>query len=461
MTSDLFITLAMEGVAPGDVPSRLWGWEAADFPMFIFLPVLLVLSGFFSGSETALFGLTESQRMTLRKGGTRAGRAVEALLSDQRMLLITILLGNTTVNVLYFVTGSVLMMRSTYGPLGEAAAAGCFLLLMILAGEIGPKIVANTRRAHFAAATATPLLALHRIITPIRIILGDGVIAPLGRLAAPSTPPGQLDDDELKALLETSRGEGVIDPEEQRILGDVLEMRRLRVRDVMTPRVRMTALAADAGREDVIAAVKDSRLTQIPIYEGDIDHIIGILHVKRYLPNSDDIPVTDEQVLTDASFVPDVATLDRLLGHFRRAHSKSAIVVDEYGQTEGIVSVEDVVEELVGDIVGADEQPAAPARLIGLGKWRIGGDTSVYDWLEAFGIEIEPPKVATLGGLVVERLGHAPQPGDAVEIEGLRLEVETVARRAVVSVIVRMLGEEGPGHESGGAGGAGGPGGGE
>ena len=328
----------------------MFGWSVLDIPMLAALPVLLGLSGFFSGSETALFALTESERITLRRGGGMAGRAVEALLANQRMLLITVLMGNMTVNTLYFVVTSVLLMKSDATVLGEVLLAVGFLLLVILLGEVTPKLIANTHRTGFAGFVAPPMLALHRAITPVRTVVDRLVIGPLSRLASPSARPPRLDEKELSALLEVSGSGGVIDAEEQRILREVIRLRRLKVRDVMTPRVRIAAVELDASYEQVRDLAERTRLTKFPVYKENLDHIVGLLPVRSFLLAGESAPAGGD---APVHYVPETARLDQLLDRFRETHTQLAIVVDEYGGTAGLVAVEDVVEELVGDIVGA------------------------------------------------------------------------------------------------------------
>ncbi|MCP3906169.1 MAG: HlyC/CorC family transporter [Planctomycetes bacterium] len=421
--------------------SWLPDWGVVDLPMIVALPVLLVLSGFFSGSETALFSLNEAQRHAFRRGNTLADRAVDALLSDERMLLITILLGNMTVNVLYFVISSVLMMRSATGALVQAITAMLFLLVIVLLGEVGPKMIASAARVRFAALTAPLLLTLHRLIGPLRAVLAAGVVAPLSRLTAPAAAPPDLSDAELNALLDISGSEGVIDTREERLLRDVLTMRRLRVGDVMTPRVRMVSLDARATRADVLAATRAERLTKIPICGKSLDQVIGLLHVKRYLLAPTPTAVTDRRVMSPPAFVPDVASLDQLLEFFRRRGTQSAIVVDEYGGTEGIVSVEDLVEELVGDIVGPDEDPVDPPRLVAMGRWIVSGDEPVHDFAEAFSLDCSEVKAATVGGLIAERVGRVPRANDEVALDHWRLRVLEVEKARVVNAEM-VLGDE-------------------
>ena len=422
----------------------MFGWTVVDIPTLAVLPVLLLLSGFFSGSETALFSLTEGDRMTLRRSGTLAGRAVESLLADQRMLLITILVGNMTVNVLYFVITSVLLMKSDTGVIGGLLLAGLSLVIIIVVGEVSPKLIANMRRIGFAGAVAPVLLAFHRLLGPIRVVLDRVVVAPLSRLTSPTRVPPQLDEQELSALLDISSRHGVIDAEEQRILQDVIELSQRRVRDVMTPRVQLAAVPVDAPHDDILALAKKTRLTKFPVYEDSIDHIIGMLSVRRFLLDGQMGGAAIRDMLGPVHYVPETARLDQLLDRFRETRTQLAIVVDEYGGTAGVVAVEDVVEELVGDITGADEQTPQAPMLVGRGRWRVDGSASVHDWAEAFGQQLVSPQVATLGGLIFTRLGKAPRPGDAVELGNVRLEVEEVEGARVHSVIVTLLEPEHP-----------------
>jgi CBS domain containing-hemolysin-like protein len=408
------------------------------------LPLLLLASGFFSGSETALFALTENERMSLRRGEGLAARAVELLLTDQRMLLITILVGNMTINVLYFVVTSVLLMKSGLNLLGEVLLGAAFLVVIILLGEVTPKLIANTRRVGFASFVAPLLLTLHRVIAPVRVVLDRFVVAPLSRLTSPSKRPPRLDEEELSALLEVSGSGGVIDEEEQRILQDVISLSQLKVRDVMTPRVRVAAISIDASYEQVRDLAEQTRLTKFPVYRENIDQIVGLLPVRTCLldPPGSDVESL-QPLLTPAHYVPETARLDQLLNRFRETHTQLAIVVDEYGGTAGVVAAEDVVEELVGDIA-SDEQRGGlqPPKLLGPGRWRVDGASGIHDWAEAFGTRLVSPQVATLGGFIVARLGRAPQVGDRVELGNVRLQVEQIDRARVLSIIVTLLAGE-------------------
>ena len=412
-------------------------WSASDIPLFGLLAVLLILSGCFSSTETALFGLTHSQRLTLRRRRSIASRAVDALLSDQRMLLITILFGNMLVNVLYFVVSSVLLIRAESSIWIQAVLGIAFLLIIVAGGEVIPKVLANANRVGFIRVLAPPLLTMHRFIGPFRVILNSWVVAPLSRLTSPPQLPPELDEEELNALLEISGRQGVIDTDEQRGLQEVINLSRLRVRDVMTPRVKMVAISQEEEHEEILAIIRKSRLTRIPIYQGDLDHIVGNLSVKAYLTQSQLGAIELSRAIYPMRYVPEIATLDQLLEHFRSSASKIAVAVDEYGGTSGIVSLEDIVEELVGDIVAETDQQTTPPVQIEPGAWRVSGGLSIRDWPEVLGHLVWRTNVVTLGGLIFDRLGRAPLVGDIVKIGNIRIEVEAVDSHHVTTALVK------------------------
>lgn len=411
----------------------MFGWTAAQIPFLILLPVLLVLSGFFSGSETALFSLSQPERMAMRRTHRAASTIIDRLLAHPRMLLITILFANMTVNVFYFVISSVLMMQAETGIIGELLLGVVSLLLLILFGEVIPKMVANGQRLLISRLICGPLYAVHSIIAPIRVMLDIFVVGPLSRLTTPEAPPPTLLAEELGELLEVSSDRGVISDEEHAVLEEVIELSRRLVRDVMTPRVQLVALPLSAKRDEVIRVAESTRLTRLPVFGRDLDDIRGILHVKRYLldPKSSTTPVG--AMMSAVRFVPEVATLDRLLEELRRNRMQSAIVVDEYGGTAGIVSIGDVVSELVGELLPRDQRDAEVVKQIDEDTWRIGGEVALRDLSEIISIEVPSPRISTFNGLITDRLGRAPAVGDTVEFDRFRVVVERVERMRIIT----------------------------
>ena len=295
-------------IALGSEPETAAHLGPTELALLAALVPLLVASGFFSSSETALFGMSENERMGLRRSGSLAGRAIDALMADPRMLLVTLLLGNTTINTLYFVTSSVLVVRMQGGVAIEAATAAGSLLGLIIFGEIVPKLAGETRRTFVASLVAPPLLALHRIIGPLRRLIAAGVVEPLARLTAPRAAPPRLSEAELAALIEISARQGVLESHEQELLLEVVRLQRLRVRDVQVPRVKMSAVPIDADEGTVRETVSTARLSRLPVYRGDLDNIEGILPAKRYLL-ADPAKRSIVRHLEPATFVPDIASV--------------------------------------------------------------------------------------------------------------------------------------------------------
>lgn len=422
------------------------GWQTLDVILASVMAALLFGSALFSGSETALFGMSAADRQHFRRSRKLAARAVHALVADQRMLLITLMLGNMTINALYFVISSVLILRrATVAE--EAMIALGSLLVIVLLGEVLPKMVGNTKRIEVINLVAPILLVIHQAIYPLRVALERFVVDPLSRLTAPNDAPPQLSEEELRALLALSSREGIIDADEQRALRDVFAFSRLRVRHVMTPRVRMHALPHDATKSDIMQAVRETRLTRLPVYRDSPDTIVGMLAVKRYLLDDPPERAPLRSWLMPAKFVPQMATLEQLLEEFRRSHTQSAVVVDEFGGTAGIVAIRDVVEELVGEILGEDELEVDAPRLVGLNRWQVSGDFGVHDWAEAFGQHLVSPQVATVGGLIMQKLGRTPEAGDRVRLGNVELEVEQTDRSRVVSAIITLHVDDGPSPE--------------
>lgn len=416
----------------------MFPWGSADIPLLLILPFALVLSAAFSGSETALFGLRAHERNDLVEQSDPMSRAAAALLANPRMLLITLLLGNMTVNVVYFVVSSVLLLRvdSTAAGGAEAVIASVLMLAaIILFGEVLPKLVAARHSRLWVRVVAVPLLGLHGFLAPIRLPLSKFIIEPLIRLC---TTPGRLlaiSHDELDSLLEISRDADVIDRDEYELLSDIVRLSRQTTRDIMTPRVRMGAFSVDVERHELREALRSSRLPRVPIYEGSLDTIVGILDLRRYLL---DDTLTVRKAMEPPTFVPELATLDRLLEHFRTTQTRLAMVVDEFGQTTGMVALDDVMSELYGRAAEHSTEQSA-IMLIGMGRWLIDGDLNIHDFADAFVIDLDSPRVSTVAGLVSQELQRVPEPGDSVVFGGYRLAVRAVRRSRAVSVEVEAL----------------------
>lgn len=422
-----------------------------DILFLCLLPILLIVSGFFSGSETALFGLTAQQRLRLTREGGIAGRAAAGLLADPSALLVTLMLGNMTINVLYFVISSALLLGldAAVHPALIALLSIAPLIAIILLGEVLPKLVANTARLRWVRVTGVPLFAIHTAVRPFGTALARWVIRPLGRLVAPQRAgAGDLTTDELAALLEMSETRGVIAADEQQLLRDVLQLSQLKVRDIMTPRVDTIAIDIHQPPHKLRELIVSSGLSKFVACDGRLDKVLGVIYARQFLlahrlePN-----LTLSRIVRQVRFVPEIQRVDELLEDFRRSGTNLAIAVDEYGGTAGLITIKDIVEQMVGDL-DMDEAPGegegTPAESLGDGRWRVSGRLSVHDWAEAFGAVTLPPRVSTVGGLVTALIGRAPRVGDTAHLSNLQLTVEAVDGQRVQSVVLKLDAPEAP-----------------
>ena len=416
--------------------------DSIDLILILLMAPLLIGSALFSASETVFFGLAEVDRVRISQHSKIASRAVDSLLRKPRMLLITVLLGNMTVNTLYFVLGSVLSVRSSSNVLLAACIGFLTVGGIVIAGEVIPKVVGNALRVRVALVLAPPLLGLHRLLGPLRVFLEAFLIAPLSRLTAPSSRPRDLEPAELDALIELSGRDGVIDSHEHELLQEVVRIRELRVSDVMVPRVDMPTVLPDVDSEELYALIRTTRCSHVVVREREGDQVMGLLKIREYLLAEGEGPASITAHLQQARYVPDLASIEHLLDHFQSSGTSIAIVLDEWGGIAGLVTLEDVVEEFVGDIQSLGERLVPDPERLPDGSWRVSGATALDDWKRLFGDTMESTRVRTVGGLFLDRFGRMPVEGDVLTIGNVQCTVERIDGQRIASVLVRMAGGE-------------------
>ena len=415
------------------------GWPEVATVDWILLSSLLPLLGlmaFFSFVETTYFALTPAERVALRRMSPQVGSMVDALLGAPRTLLVSTMVGSLVASTAYLVVSSVLVTRFEHDLALSILLAVLSLFGMVLSAEVLPKLVGNADRARSARLAIVPTRLFCSVMAPFSRGIDRFVIAPLGRLAASAQPGGVVDATELAALLEQSAQEGAIDVREREAIEGVLRLRRLRVRDVMTPRVDMAFVYTDSDDAEIVARSSSARLTHLPVVGLDVDDVRGILQLKRYLLANPRPP--RGECIEPARFVPELASLEQLLEHFRRTGSTLAIAVDEYGGTAGIVALEDCVEEIVGDITDIGEASFDAPSEVAPGVWRVSGEMSVARWADIFGSRIVSPRASTVAGLVMQRLSRIARAGDRVEIGNIRIAVESVEGVRIKTVLVSL-----------------------
>jgi putative hemolysin len=413
----------------------------------LFFIFCILSSAFFSSSEVALISITRAKVRTLVNEGKPGSAAIAALKESPEHLLITILIGNTFVNI---AAGSIAtaVAIQIFGDLGVGIATGFVVIMLLIFGEIGPKIYAARATDSFALTIAPIILFLSRLLTPV-IWLVEKVSPTLGIGKDVAEPA--VTEEEIKEWIDVGKEEGTIEQDEQDMLYSVLEFGDTTAREIMTPRVDVILIEDTNSFEDVIRIFNESGFSRIPVYHDQIDNITGILNVKdvfaAMVARRKDSTI--REVMYDPTFVPDTKKIDDLLKELQVHRVQMAVVIDEYSSFVGIVTVEDILEELVGDIMDEYDKDEPEVQEIAPGVFVVDAQMWVEDINERMSLNLPTDEsYETIGGLIIDRLGHLPlHPGEKVEIpvENVTLTVMQMHGRRIVKVKILVHSAHGNG----------------
>jgi gliding motility-associated protein GldE len=399
------------------------------------LGICLAFSAFFSSTETAFFSLTQSVIADLKEAKDRRSRRVARLLDKPKELLITILTCNALVNVAIAVIAAYLAIQ-----IALKAGFPTFLSLIIeillvtgvilILGEIAPKIVALKYARAWALWTAMPIDLIRRILLPITGLL-NLMSSGLSRAIGVERERFALSEDEIKTLVEVSEEHGALEQDEKEMIQGIFEISQTTVKEIMVPRVDISCLPNTATAHDVIQMVKEKGHSRLPIYNENLDNIAGLIHVKDLLSHIEngDRQIDLADILRPAAFVPEGKKIDDLLRQFQKDKSHMAIVVDEYGGTAGLVTLEDVLEEIVGEIQDEYDREVPLAQRVDDATLVADAKINISELNEYLGSESIPETedYETLGGFIFARIGELPRPGEIVDYGNFRFKVEELS----------------------------------
>ncbi len=405
------------------------------FLELVAVAALILLNGYFVAAEYALVTARRTRIQELAQRGNRRAKAVLRIVADPPRFIAAMQLGVTGASLAIGALGEQVLAR-VFDPLFASVIAFALAFLIItflhvVVGELVPKGIALGYSDRVALAVSTPVRGFFVAFKPLIWVLqrsSEVVLRALGL-----TPPGGemevYSEAELKMLLSRSTEEGELEAQEQEMLYKVFDFADKEVSAVMVPRPEVVALSIEMPPEEALAAVIDSPYTRYPVYRDSLDEIVGVLHVRDLFSALVDRGIAGvqiEQLLRPAHIVPETKDLAALLTEFRRTNQHLAVVVDEYGELEGIVTLEDLLEEIVGEIEDEFDLPDESIERLEDGRVRVHGTFPIDDFNEQFGVSLPIEDYHTLGGLVFGMLGRAPEPGDEVEHEGIRFTVLTV-----------------------------------
>ena len=396
--------------------------------LILALIALVAMSAFFSASETAYTGLNRARLKNMAQSGSRRAERALALSENYDRLLSGILVGNNIVNILSASLATVLFVNLLGGG-GVSVSTAVMTVVVLMFGEIAPKSIAKERPERIALAFYPALNLALTLLTPFIFLAGCWQKL-VYRIFRPEDDHG-ITEDELITIVEEAENEGEIDEHESELIRSAIEFGDLTAEDILTPRVDVDAVDAEDSVEDVARVFAESGRSRLPVYEESIDTIIGILHEKDFYRMRGSVPL--REMMTSPLCVLPSTQLDVLLKLLQKTKNHMAVVMDEYGGVTGIVTMEDILEELVGEIWDEHDEVVEDIVELSDGSLRVSGGASLDDLREQVPID-ESYESVTVNGWVLEVLGRFPQPGDVFDFEGRRVTVEKLDRRKVEQI---------------------------
>lgn len=387
----------------------------------ILMAVCLILSAFFSATETAFSALNHTRLKTMAERGDRRAAATLALADRYDELLSTILIGNNIVNIALASIATVVFVRWV-GDSGVTLSTVAVTLTVLVFGEISPKSVAKEMPEPIAMAVTPLLHGLMAVLKPVNWLFAKWKTF-LNRFFSVRNSRA-ITQDELLTLVDEVRQEGGMNPEESDLLKSAIEFNDRGVTDILTPRVKVEGVPAEASQAEVVELLIASKHSRLPVYEETLDHIVGILHQKDYFHQLRQGKAELQALMQKPLFVPESAKISGTLKLMQKTRNQLAVVADEYGGTIGIVTMEDILEELVGEIWDEHDQVEESIHLVNADHFIVRGDTALDELEDAFSLKFDDDTDAsTLGGWVMERLERIAQPGDSFKWSGWQFDV--------------------------------------
>lgn len=413
----------------------------------IFLIVLVALSAFFSGSETALTSVNKIRLKSLEENGDKKAARTLRVAENYERMISTVLIGNNIVNIASASLATVIFTVLLGADKGAAVSTVVMTIVVLIFGEVLPKNYAKNNADSLAVVVSGPIGFLMTVFKPLSAAL-SALSGLMSRLTGGEDDKPSVTEEELKYIVESIEEEGVLEENESDLVQSALEFDEIEVQEIVTPRVDMVTLDVEDSWEEILELVKTSKVSRIPVYEGSIDNIIGLVHVRDIL--EDEISNSEHDIhslLSQCLFVHKTMNLSGLLEKLRKEKMPLAIVTDDYGGTMGLVTIEDVVEELVGEIW--DEYDDFEEELVKKDDhtYEVSGDYNIYDLMDELDEDNRSfeSDYNTVSGWILEQLEHIPTVGEQLVYEDrMRVTVTEMDDQRITKVKIELLPQQQP-----------------
>ena len=405
---------------------------------FVFLIILVILSGFFSSAETAFSTVNRVRIRALEGEGSRRAAKVNKILENYSKMLSAILIGNNVVNLSASSLATTLAMRISL-PVG--IATGILTIVVLLCGEIVPKTWAMLSSEKITLAYSGFIYGLMQLLTPVIFVvdkMSNGILRLLR--IDPSKKITTMTEAELRTYVDVSHEDGVIETEEKEMIYNVFDFSDALAKDIMIPRINMVTVDINATYEEVLAIFRESMYTRLPVYEDDMDNIIGLINIKDFILTGNDDDFHIKSILRDAHYTYEFKKVADLLYELREKTTGATFVLNEYGATVGMITLEDLLEEIVGEIrdeYDADEEEFI--KEIDEYTYLVEGSMKLDDINDELETDLDSNDYDSIGGIIIESLDRLPEDNEEVTLKnGIRLKVQGIKQNRIVKVLMTL-----------------------
>ncbi len=405
------------------------------------LLLLFVLSAFFSGSETALMSMDRMRVKYLAEKNRPGARKLAELLERPEGLLSAILVGNNLVNIMLSVFATILFI-DLFGRHGELLTILILTPVLLIFSEVCPKTYAANYPEKLSFRVLHPIRFVMWLLRPVTFVVG-GISRLMTRFLHGERVLPIISEDEIRSIIEFGEHQGVVAKEKRRMLHGVFDLAEIRVRDVMVPRTEVVGIEVNASFAEVVQMAAQARHSRFPVYDGDLDRVVGIIHSKdilNYLDRPEEFSL--RELARPPYFVPEAKPIEALMQAFRHKHLHLAVVVDEYGGVEGLCTLEDIVEEIVGEIQDEYDEEEILVSSLGPRRYMVDGSTALRYINRRFGLSLSEERVNTLAGFLLDSLGSIPEVGDVCESGGVRFTVRQIVDRRIEQIEMQLPAED-------------------